>query len=259
MHYHESHIYYHDMTDDTFTGRQVLVTGASRGIGLGVARAFLAAGAEVTVTGTRPEATAYDDDLSGFRYRRCRMDKPDDIAALAAEFSTLDVLVNNAGQSRPDGASEWDPAVFDRVVGVDLLSVFRLSSACQPALCASAMAGGASVVNVVSLSCFFGVEAVIAYGAAKGGLNQLTKGLAVSWAAHGIRVNAVAPGLIATDLAKGMTADAARAEAYLTKIPQRRFGTPEDVAPAVLFLASPAASFVTGATLVIDGGQLAAG
>jgi NAD(P)-dependent dehydrogenase (short-subunit alcohol dehydrogenase family) len=185
------------------------------------------------------------------------MQSADDVQAVAEACPQLDVLINNAGQSRPDGQSEWTPDVFDQVVATDLLAAFRLTVACKPALRNSKRTGGASVVNVVSLAAFGGVEAVIAYGAAKAGLNQLTKGLAVSWATEGIRVNAIAPGLIATDFAAGMTSNPEAAAAFLTKIPQRRFGTPEDVAPAALFLSSAGASFITGSTLVVDGGQLA--
>ena len=235
----------------------MLVTGGSRGIGLGIANAFADHGAHVTVTGTRSDPGEYSADLRRFRYLRCRMESADDVQAVADACPQLDVLVNNAGQSRPNGQSEWTPDVFDHVVAIDLLAPFRLTVACKPALSDSQMNSGAAVVNVVSLAAFGGVEVVIAYGAAKAGLNQLTKGLAVSWAGDGIRVNAVAPGLIATDFAAGMTSNPVATAAFLEKIPQRRFGVPEDVAPAVLFLSSGGASFITGTTLVVDGGQLA--
>jgi 3-oxoacyl-[acyl-carrier protein] reductase len=239
-----------------FAGCEVLVTGGTRGIGLGIATAFADEDARVTVTGTRGGSDHYPSDLSRFRYLRCRMDAAD-VQAVADATPELDVLINNAGQSRPDGQSEWSPDVFDRVVATDLLAVFRLTTACKAALRPSEWPGGASVVNVVSLSAFGAVPVVIGYGAAKAGLNQLTKGLAVSWAADGIRVNAIAPGLIATDFSAGMTSDPEASAAFLTRIPQRRFGVPDDVAPAALFLSSAGASFITGATLVIDGGQLA--
>jgi 3-oxoacyl-[acyl-carrier protein] reductase len=246
------------MTQKEFAACDVLVTGGTRGIGLGIAAAFADRGARVTVTGTRDGSEDYTSDLTRFRYLRCRMESAHDVQAVADACTHLDVLINNAGQSRPNGQSEWSPDVFDQVVTTDLLAVFRLTVACKPALSASEWRGGASVVNVVSLAAFGGVPIVIGYGAAKAGLNQLTQGLAASWAPERIRVNAIAPGLIATDFAAGMTSDPDASAAFLKRIPQGRFGLPGDVAPAALFLSSPGASFITGATLVVDGGQLAA-
>jgi NAD(P)-dependent dehydrogenase (short-subunit alcohol dehydrogenase family) len=181
-----------------------------------------------------------------------------EIQDLAARLGALDVLVNNAGQSRPGGRSEWEPDVFAEVVGVDLLGSYRVAEACLPLLKASTVPGGSSVVNNLSLTVFFGQPIVPAYGAAKAGLGQLTMTMAVAWAQHGIRVNAVAPGLIATDISAALERDAARRQAFLDKIPLRRFGTPRDVASAALFLASPESAWITGTCLVVDGGQTAA-
>jgi 3-oxoacyl-[acyl-carrier protein] reductase len=237
-----------------FDGADVLVTGGSNGIGLGVATAFADAGAMVTITGTREGAGDYDHDLSRFAYRRCRMDEPDEVRAVTDGLDRLDVLVNNAGQNLPGGRNEWDEGVFEEVLAVNLIAPFRLAQACHDHLAASAVAGGASVVNVGSMASFFGMEIVPGYGAAKGGVVQMTKTLAVTWARDGIRVNAVAPGVIESNMTAPMLPFDEITEPLLARTPMGRFGTPAEVAGAVLFLASPAARYVTGHTLVVDGG-----
>jgi NAD(P)-dependent dehydrogenase (short-subunit alcohol dehydrogenase family) len=237
-----------------YAGARVLVTGGSNGIGLGVARAFAAAGAEVAITGTKASAAEYAHDLSGFAYFALDVRDADAMARVAGAQARLDVLVNNAGANFPFSPSEWDPAVFEDAVRVNLFSAFRMASACKPLLAASALAGGASVLNVASMASFRAIPFVPGYGAAKAGVVQLTKSLAVSWVNDGIRVNAVAPGLVESNMTKGMKGVAALEEPEFAKIPMRRWGTPADLAPAFLFLASEAARFVTGVTLCVDGG-----
>lgn len=241
-----------------FEGCRVLVTGGSGGIGHGIARAFADAGAEVTITGRRAEAGDYDVDLSGFTYRRLELPDRAGIAELADSLERLDVLVNNAGANLPGGRSEYEPEVFEESVAINLFGPFQLAMACFPKLEASSLEGGASVIQLASMSSYFAVPMVPGYGAAKAAIVQMTKNLAVQWATRGVRVNAVAPGLIESGMTAAMRGIDALEKPYLQRTPMGRWGTPEDVAPAVLFLASPAARFITGQTLPVDGGYSAA-
>jgi 3-oxoacyl-[acyl-carrier protein] reductase len=242
-----------------FGGAHVLVTGGTSGIGHAIARAFATAGAHVTITGTKRAAADYDTDLTSFEYRQCRMTEPADIEAVAASCDRLDVLVNNAGQNLPGGRSEYEPDVFEETVAVNLFGAFRMASATRDLLAASNLEGGASIVNLGSMSSFFGIEMVPAYGAAKAGVVQLTKTLAIAWVKHGVRVNAVAPGVVETNMTKPMMPFEQLTAPLLARTPMGRFAGAEEIAPAVLFLASSAAGYVTGQTIVVDGGFSVAG
>ena len=242
------------MKDDTdFTGRRVLVVGGSSGIGNGVAHGFRARGAEVHVWGTRASVTDYDpadgSDLSGLGYTCVDVGDPDAIEAAALPYDRLDVLILCHG-TVVYRRGEFEREGWDRVMAVNLDSLMHISRKLRAQL---ADAGG-SIVIVSSIS---GLKANIgnpAYAASKAGAISLTKTLGQAFAADGIRVNGLAPGLVDTKLTKVTTQNPERLEGTLAHIPQRRMGTPGDMAGAAIFLASPLASYVTGHTLIVDGG-----
>jgi NAD(P)-dependent dehydrogenase (short-subunit alcohol dehydrogenase family) len=239
-----------------FAEAAVLVTGGTSGIGHAIATAFADAGAEVTITGTRDTPSDYRTDISRFRYLPLQASDPDSIDQVVASVGSLDVLVNNAGANLPGGRDEWEPEVFATAIDINLNSAMRLAVGCRPALAASPLHGGASVVNLASMSAFRAVSMVPGYGAAKAGLVGLTQTLARAWAGEGIRVNAVAPGVIDTPMTAPLAHLPELRDAEISHTPMGRFGRPEEVAGAVLFLASGAASYITGATLAVDGGYL---
>lgn len=239
--------------DGQFQGRQVLVVGGSSGIGAGIAAAFAAAGAIVTVTGATEgecEAARAVPDLAAARVQRLDVRDADAVVACVAGQSELAVLVNCAGVIRR--GAEHDPVAFAEVLDINLNGTMRACTAARPLLAAR----GGCIVNTASMLSFFGGGLVPGYSASKGGVAQLTKSLAIAYAADGIRVNAVAPGWITTPLTQPLQDDPARAAPILARTPMGRWGTPADVAGPVLFLASAAARFVTGVVLPVDGGYL---
>jgi NAD(P)-dependent dehydrogenase (short-subunit alcohol dehydrogenase family) len=239
-----------------FSGSRVLVTGGTSGIGNAIAVAFRGAGAAVTVTGTRESATAYESDMDAMGYHQLVMADREAIDLFAQSVSTLDVLVNNAGANFPGGRDEWEPDVFEESVALNLSGAFRLTTGLRNVLRASPNAGGASVVNIISMASYLAVPIVPGYGSAKAGLLQLTRNLAAQWAPDAIRVNAIAPGVIETRMTAPIKDIPALADETLAHVPMGRWGTVGEVAPAVLYLCSEQASYITGHALAVDGGYL---
>jgi NAD(P)-dependent dehydrogenase (short-subunit alcohol dehydrogenase family) len=232
--------------------RQVIVTGGARGIGFGIATAMLNGGYDVTATGLSAEEVAAVPQNKHLSAVRLDVTRPESIAEVLARFDELAALVNCAGVIFRDG-SEYDIDTFQKVIDVNLTGTMRMCLAARPKL---AVARGA-IVNTASMLSFFGGPLVPAYTASKGGVMQLTKSLAVAWAPDGIRVNAVAPGWIETELTRNIIADEARSSVILGRTPLKRWGEPADIGGAVVFLCSEEARFITGAILPIDGGYAA--
>ena len=242
-------------------GKAALVTGSSRGLGAAIAIALAEAGARVAVHGSRaiPQATAQRFAGLGTEYAALVGDVAD--AAVCArlveetiqQFGTIDILVNNAGIIRRTPAADYPEEDWKAVIDVNLTSVFRL---CQHAGRHMLQCGSGKIINVASLLSFQGGILVPAYAAAKGGVAQLTKAFANEWAAHGVNVNAIAPGYMETDNTEALINDPVRSRQILERIPAGRWGRPEDLAGAAVFLASSASDYLNGHVLVVDGGWI---
>jgi 2-dehydro-3-deoxy-D-gluconate 5-dehydrogenase len=230
------------------TGKTALVTGARRGIGNAAARALAAAGADVIGA----SASAHDDD--GFRSFRCDFADRSAVYRLVEQLPPIDILVLNAGTIERKPAAEHGDGIWDRVLEVNLTAPFVLARELGRPMIER---GNGKIVFVASLLAFQGGITVPGYAASKGGVAQLTKALANEWAGRGVNVNAIAPGYIATDNTAALREDEARSTQILERIPAGRWGVPEDLAGAFVFLASPASDYVHGVVLPVDGGWLA--
>jgi NAD(P)-dependent dehydrogenase (short-subunit alcohol dehydrogenase family) len=233
-------------------GKVAFVTGGFSGIGAAVANALAQLGAKTVAAGL-PLPDGAPDTLNR-EIGRVTLDvrSSDDVAAALNAFERLDIVVNCAGViSRVE---EHRIEVFERVMDINLNGTMRVCSAARELLKASA----GCIVNTASMLSFFGGGLVPAYSASKGAVAQLTKSLALAYAADGIRVNAIAPGWIATPLTQTLQDDDGRSQAILERTPMRRWGMPEEVAQVAAFLCTPAASFMTGAIVPVDGGYLVA-
>lgn len=240
-------------SDTDFSGKRVLVIGGSSGIGNGIAHAFRLRGAVVHVWGTRASAADYsaDDgsDLAGLSYSCVDVGDPAAIEAAPLPFDQLDVLVLCQGIVIYQ-RGEFERAGWDRVMGVNLDSLMHCAGKFRAQLAASR----GSIIIVSSVAGFKANIGNPAYAASKAGAVSLVKSLGQAWASDGIRVNGLAPGLVATKMTKVTTDRPDRLAGALARIPEGRLGTPADMAGTALFLASPLASYVTGHTVVVDGG-----
>ena len=245
------------------SGKTALVTGCKRGIGRGMAEALAAAGADIIgVSATLEESgsavgdavTAMGQNFTGHAVDFSDRAALSDFAAgLEARGIVPDILVNNAGTIKRHPAAEHPTDWWDEVIEVNLSAQFLLSREIGRGMVAR---GSGKIIFTASLLTFQGGITVPGYSASKGGIGQLTKALANEWAPKGVNVNAIAPGYIATDNTEALRNDAARYQAILERIPQGRWGTPEDFAGPAVFLASSASDYVNGEILTVDGGWM---
>jgi 2-deoxy-D-gluconate 3-dehydrogenase len=247
----------------SLAGKTALVTGASRGLGRAIAVALADAGADVVCASTHlsgTDETAAEIHALGRRAWQVEADLADRDAVLAMaeeserEAGQIDILVNNGGTIRRAPAAEVSLEDWDAVLRTNLDAVFLLSQRLGRGMIER---GAGKIVNVASLLAFSGGITVPAYTASKHAVAGLTKALANEWARHGVQVNAVAPGYFATDNTQRLRDDPARSAEISARIPAGRWGRPDDLAGAVVFLASPAADYVNGHVLVVDGGWMA--
>jgi NAD(P)-dependent dehydrogenase (short-subunit alcohol dehydrogenase family) len=240
-----------------------LVTGASYGIGGAAALAFADSGYDLAIAARQIDSledTAARVEATGRRALRVALDLTDQgsveaaMAAVLAEFGHVDTLINNAGRPLRKPALEVTREDWNAVVEVNLTGTFFMLQQMGSQLIASGREG--CIINVASTTGLVGRPLSSTYGTSKAGIIQMTRMLAIEWAPHGIRVNAIAPASTVTPTRTSLT-DPARRDAFLSKIPLGRFGTPGEMAAAMVYLASPVASFITGQTLVLDGGLTA--
>lgn len=252
------------MNPFSLSGKRALITGGSRGIGLGIARGLAEAGADLVLLARDPEslaAASRDLKATGRSVKTHAFDmaRVSEVGAmygeLARRLGPADVLVNNAGCARRGPAESLSAEDWQAVIELNLSSVFFLSQAFARERIAAGLPG--AIINVASLTSEASRRGTAAYTASKGGIRQLTKALATDWAPYGIRVNAIGPGYIRTELTRPLYEDPEFDAWVKGRTPLGRWGLPEDLAHAAVFLAAPGAAFITGQTLYVDGGWLA--
>jgi 2-deoxy-D-gluconate 3-dehydrogenase len=241
-------------------GKKALVTGSSKGIGAAIAQALAQAGADIVLVGRTTESLDSINSAIVNTGRKveivlCDVSSPESLNEAFASIAELnvDILINNAGSISRAPAAETDMQDWNRIIDTNLNSVFQISQACGRAMIAK---GSGTIINIASLLSFQGGINVPAYTASKHGVAGITKALANEWGSRGVTVNAIAPGYIATDNTAALRADTDRNASILARIPIGRWGNPDDIASVAVFLASPAARYINGEVLTVDGGWM---
>lgn len=245
----------------SLAGHRALVTGASKGIGAEIAIALASAGADLVLLGRSADSLAATKEKVAETGRRvteliCDLSDPNSVAALLPKLADepIDILVNNAGIITRADAVAASLEDWNLVFQTNLTSLFQISQVVAKRMLAN---GAGRIINIASLLSFQGGIRVTGYAASKHAVAGLTKALANEWGASGVTVNAIAPGYIVTDNTEPLRSDANRSAGILARIPMGRWGTPEDIAGVAVFLASPAARYINGEILTVDGGWLA--
>lgn len=242
--------------------KNVIITGGNKNLGLGITKAFCEAGATVVIMASSDSVFNVSKELieQGYSVFGVKVDlsNKDDIKSAFEEAlkllqGKLDVLINNAGIIRRNKAEEFSYEDWQDVININLNAVFILSQLAGQKMIAQ---GGGKIINMASMLSFFGGQTVPSYAASKGAVAQLTKALSNEWAGHGINVNAIAPGYMATDMTQALQNDEVRSKEILSRIPSGRWGKPEDIQGLAIFLASNASDYITGTVIPVDGGYL---
>ena len=239
-----------------------IVTGAARGIGLATSERFVAEGAKVIMTDIMDEIGAAEAKRLGATFMHCDVSNSSEVknavAAVARQFGAIDILMNNAGVNIAGDFLDMAEADYDKVLDINLKGSFLMLQACAREMVKQVQAGkpAGSIINMSSVNDTLAIPAIIAYCISKGGVSQLTRATSIYLAPHGIRVNAIGPGSINTDMLTAVVSDKSAMARVMSRTPMGRVGEPSEIASIAVFLASDDASYVTGQTIYADGGRM---
>jgi glucose 1-dehydrogenase len=239
-----------------------IITGAARGIGLACAGRFIAEGAKVIITDVLDDAGSAEAKRMGATYLHCDVSKSGDVSATTAavvkQFGSIDILMNNAAISISGDFLEISEVDYDKVIDINLKGSFLMLQACAREMVAQVTAGkpAGSIINISSVNDTLAIPSIVSYCVAKGGISQLTRATSIYLAPYGIRVNAIGPGSIMTDMLKSVVSDRSAMNRVMSRTPMARIGEPSEIASIAVFLASDDSSYVTGQTIYADGGRM---